>query len=73
MVAALRNTHLYELALIGPVMANCVPPVYACGYADQPEALDAEGTLPVPRGPGLGVTYDWDFIEKHRVARLVFD
>ena len=72
-VAALRNTHLYELALIGPGMANCVPPVYACGYADQPEALDAEGTLPVPRGPGLGVTYDWDFIEKHRVARLVFD
>ena len=72
-VAALRNTHMYELALIGPKMANCVPPVYACGYADQAEALDADGTLPVPSGPGLGVTYDWDFIERHQTARLIFD
>ena len=72
-VAALRNTHMYELALIGPKMANCVPPVYACGYTDQAEALDGDGTLPVPAGPGLGVTYDWEFIERHQTARLVFD
>ena len=65
-MASLRNTHFYEMALIGPGMANCVPPVYACGYADQPEALDAEGCVPLPEGPGLGVTYDWDFVERTR-------
>ena len=73
LMAALRNTHCSEMALIGPGMANCVPPVYACGYADQPEALDAEGMLPVPHGPGLGVTYDWAFIEGRQVEHMVFD
>jgi len=24
--------------------------------------------VPVPTGPGLGVTYDWKFIEKNRTA-----
>ncbi len=71
--ATLRNTHFYELALIGPGMANCVPPVYACGYSDQPEALAPDGTLPVPNGSGLGVSYDWDFIERHQSARVVFE
>src|SRR5690606_11541315 len=61
-IAAMRNTHFYELALVGPDMPNLVPPAYACGYSDQPDALDAEGMLPVPDGPGLGVVYDWDWI-----------
>ncbi len=72
-MSALRNTHFYELALVGPGMANCVPPVYACGYSDQAEALANDGTMPVPTGPGLGVTYDWAFIEAHQTARIRFD
>ena len=36
-------------------MPNVVPPVYACGYSDQPEALGEDGCVPVPEGPGLGV------------------
>ena len=60
-ISALRNTHLYELALMGPGMANLIPPVYDA-YSDQPEAVGADGCVPVPAGPGLGVTYDWDFI-----------
>jgi L-alanine-DL-glutamate epimerase-like enolase superfamily enzyme len=61
-MAAIRNTHFYELALVGPGMANAVPPVYACGYSDQIDAVGPDGTVPVPDGPGLGVTYDWDAI-----------
>ena len=72
-VAAVRNTHMYEMALIGPGMPNCVPPVYTCGYSDQPAALDADGCVPVPDGPGLGVSYDWDFIERHRTTLQVYD
>ena len=71
-MAVTPNTHFYELALIGPGMPNTVPPVYTCGYSDQPEALAADGTVPVPDGPGLGVSYDWGFIERQRVQHLVF-
>lgn len=71
-ISALRNTHFYEMALIGPGMPNAVPPVYTDGYSDQPDALDADGCVPVPAGPGLGVSYDWDYIEQHRTAHFVY-
>jgi L-alanine-DL-glutamate epimerase-like enolase superfamily enzyme len=72
-IAALRNTHFYEMALMGPGMRNLVPPVYTCGYSDQPQDLAADGTVPVPTGPGLGVAYDWAFIERNRTALHVFE
>ena len=65
LMSAMPNTHFYEMALVGPGMANCVPPVYVNGYSDQPDALDADGCVPVPSGPGLGVEYDWEFIGAH--------
>lgn len=66
-MAAIRNTDYYELTLVHPVLGNpLVPPVYACDYSDDLEAVDSDGNFPVPDGPGLGVTYDWDFIERHR-------
>ena len=71
-VAAMRNTHFYEMALIGPGMPNVVPPVYTCGYSDHPEAIDKEGCVPVPTGPGLGVIYDWDFILSHKTSAHEF-
>jgi L-alanine-DL-glutamate epimerase-like enolase superfamily enzyme len=60
------------MALVGPDMLNTVPPVYACGYSDQPQNLGADGCVPVPDGSGLGVTYDWDVIERNRVSHVVF-
>ena len=71
-MAATPNTHFYEMALIGPAMRNTVPPVYMCGYSDQADALGTDGCVAVPDGPGLGVSYDWDFIERNRVKRIVF-
>ncbi len=53
-------------------MANLIAPVYTCGYSDQVEGLDASGMLPVPDGPGLGVTYDWSFIERHAFDQKAF-
>ena len=72
-IAAVRNTHFYEMALMGPGMPNIVPPIYTNGYSDQPEDLAADGCVPVPDGPGLGVSYDWDFIERNRTALFVFE
>jgi L-alanine-DL-glutamate epimerase-like enolase superfamily enzyme len=71
-MAATPNTHFYEMALIGPEMPNSVPPVYSCGYSDQPDSIGTDGCVSVPDGPGLGVTYDWDFIERNRVNRVAF-
>ena len=52
---------------MGPGMPNLIPPVYE-GYSDQPDAVGADGCVPVPDGPGLGVSYDWDFIERNTTA-----
>ncbi len=71
-LAAIRNTHFYEQALVGPEMPNAIPPVYTCGYSDRLEDIGDDGCFPVPDGPGLGVSYDWDLIERRRTAHHVF-
>ena len=74
-MAATRNSNYYELGLIHPdtLTPHTESPVYLDGYTDSVEALDADGTVPVPDGPGLGVTYDWDYIESHATQSLTFD
>lgn len=71
-IAATPNTHFYEMALIGPGMPNAIPPVYGGAYSDNPDAIGTDGKIPIPDGPGLGVEYDWDFIERSAVDRLSF-
>lgn len=72
-MAAMRNSNYYEVALVGPNCPNAVPPVYSCGYSDQLDTVDAQGCVAVPQGPGLGVAYDWDFIQRRRTALHSFD
>ena len=33
----------------------------------------AQGCVPVPEGPGLGVELDWAFINAHKTAETVFE
>ncbi len=68
-MAAIRNSNFYEMSLISPMVGNPIPPIYTCGYSDQLEAVAADGTFAVPTGPGLGVSYDWDFINHNTTAR----
>jgi len=72
-MSAIRNSNYYELALVGPDIPTILPPVYACGYSDRIDAVDADGCYPVPTGPGLGVTLDWDFIRRHSTRNHVFE
>ena len=72
-MSAIRQTHMYEMALVGPGMANIIAPVYACGYSDQMADLGEDGCVPVPDGPGLGVIYDRGFIEANRTGEIVCD
>ena len=73
LMSALRNSNYYEVALVGPDCPNAIAPVYACGYTDQLDCIDADGTVGVPTGPGLGVTYDWDYINANRTQLHVFE
>jgi L-alanine-DL-glutamate epimerase-like enolase superfamily enzyme len=73
LMSALRNSNYYEVALVGPNCPNAIPPVYLCGYSDQLDCINADGTVAVPQGPGLGVEYDWTFIEKNRKSLHVFE
>ena len=71
-IGAIRNTNFYELATVGPKMSNVLPPCYACGYKDELDSIDADGNIHIPDGPGLGVEYDWDWLNAHAVQRHVF-
>jgi L-alanine-DL-glutamate epimerase-like enolase superfamily enzyme len=70
LMAATRNSNYYEMALVHPEVENPVPPVYENGYADRLDSVDGDGTVGVPDGPGLGVDYDWDYIEDNQTGSV---
>jgi L-alanine-DL-glutamate epimerase-like enolase superfamily enzyme len=69
-IAATRNTNYYELALVHPDCPNTQPPVYEGDYSDMLDAVDDDGTVGVPDGPGLGVEYDWDYIHENATGSV---
>jgi L-alanine-DL-glutamate epimerase-like enolase superfamily enzyme len=71
-MSAIRNTNWYELSLVGPSGGLFTPECYSCGYTDRLDAVGSDGCFPVPTGPGLGVTIDWDWIARHTVDRFAF-
>ncbi|MCY4527892.1 MAG: mandelate racemase [Chloroflexi bacterium] len=72
-MAAIRNTNYYELSGSRPKGPNAnYIPVYADDYVDQLDAA-VDGHFPVPKGPGLGVEYDWQKIRRNSVGTRVFE
>jgi L-alanine-DL-glutamate epimerase-like enolase superfamily enzyme len=37
------------------------------------DAVDSNGCIPVPQGPGLGVAINWEWVERNRTNIIVFD
>ena len=74
-MAATRNSNYYELGLVHPgcETPHAEAPVYAGGYTDAMDAVGADGTFSVPDDPGLGVEYDWDFVEENRLGGRVYE
>jgi L-alanine-DL-glutamate epimerase-like enolase superfamily enzyme len=72
-MAATRNTNYYEMALVHPDCQNTTPPVYLDGYDDQLDSIDSDGTVSVPDGSGLGVEYDWDYIDEHALGGRTYE
>ncbi len=72
-MSAMRNSNYYEVALVGPKADNPLPPVYSCGYSDNLECVGEDGCVEVPDGPGLGVSYDWEYIKRNALETVVFN
>lgn len=72
-MTAVRNTNYYEMGLLSPKHDLVSPATgVALDYADGIDAIDPEGFVEAPDGPGLGVTYDWPLIERRLVGRTVW-
>jgi len=73
LMSAIRNTNFYELSMVGPSRGSFNAPVYACDYSDALDDVSKDGSFPVPQGVGLGVTYDWDAIDKLTVHKTIIE
>ena len=69
-MSAIRNTNFYELGLVNPKVKTTKAPVYL-DYSDDLDAIDKDGNVWAPDGPGLGVALDWDWINAHKVGEEV--
>lgn len=74
LMAAIRNSNYYEMGLLHPKVKQNLgkPPVYK-NYQDGLEAVDRNGCISVPQGPGLGVELDWEYINKHTTSVVTYD
>lgn len=74
LISALRNSNFYEVNLLHPNCKNAWSlPIYLDGYSDEIDCIDNNGNVTVPDRPGLGVLYDWDYIKKHTLHKVVID
>lgn len=73
-MASIRNTNYYELGLVHPNVPRNQPPIYGeLRWMDELDSADAQGCVPVPDGPGLGVPVDWDWVDYHKTGETVFE
>lgn len=73
-MAAIRNSNYYEMALVHPNAPIPEPPVYVGEYEDSLDAVNDDGTVPVPQEPGLGIEYDWEYIQENATGSVhVYD
>ena len=67
-MAAIRNTNYYEMGLLHPNAPASHDPNLYIDYRDDLEAIDANGHVSIPQGPGLGVDINWEWVERNRVS-----
>lgn len=74
-MAAIRNTNYYELGLVNPKVPGWKSQnrIHADDYSDDLDAIDSDGCVPVPEGPGLGMNLDWEWLKTVETGKAVYD
>ena len=67
-MAAIRNTNYYEMGLLHPKAPASHAANLYIDYQDDLEAIDPQGHVAIPQGPGLGVAINWEWVDRKRVA-----
>lgn len=75
LMSAIGNTNYYEMCLVHPKTEAIGRPqqIYEGSYRDGLDAIEPDGCVLAPDGPGLGVAYDWNAIERAAVNHYVID
>ena len=72
LMGASRNSNFYEVNLLHP---NCKNPwslpIYSNEYSDEINCIDKDGNVKVIDERGLGVVYDWKYIQKHTIESII--
>ena len=69
-MSAIRNTNFFELGLVHPNVKTTKAPIYV-DYSDDLDAIDSDGNVWAPDGPGIGVELDWDWINSHKIGEEI--
>ncbi len=74
-MSAIGNSNYYEVVWVHPdtQCMQTTPDIYGDGYEDGLEAVDAEGMVDVPEGPGMGVEWDYDAIKRMTTGTKVVE
>lgn len=68
LMTSIRNTNYFEMGLVHPDVHSYKSPCYL-DYSDNLDSIDKNGNVEAPDKPGLGVTLDWDWINKFETDR----
>ncbi len=74
-MSAIGNSNYYEMVWVHPDVQclQTTPDIFGEGYDDGLEAVDSDGMVPVPDGPGMGVEWNWDAIDHMTTVTKVVD
>lgn len=73
-MSAIGNSNYYEMVWVHPDVEclQMTSDIFLSGYRDGLDAIDSDGMVDVPEGPGMGVEWDWDAIDRMTVDANVF-
>ena len=72
-MASIRNTNYYEMGLLHPKAPASHDPNLLIDYRDEWDAVDSNGCVPVPQGPGLGVAINWEWVKRNETGKVVYE
>ncbi len=74
-MSAIGNSNYYEMVWVHPDVQclQTTPDIFGDNYADGLEAVDKEGMVSVPEGPGMGVEWNWEAIKRMTTATKVVE